>query len=100
MTHLIIIICNNGSAEDVMQEARAAGARGGTILRARGSADQNTSQFIGITIQPEKEVILIITKEEEKNDIMRSINAKLGVGTEAHAICFSLPVDGLIGVNL
>lgn len=100
MTHLVIIICNNGSAEDVMQEARAAGARGGTILRARGSADQNTSQFIGITIQPEKEVILIITKEEEKNDIMRSINAKLGVGTEAHAICFSLPVDGLIGVNL
>lgn len=100
MTHLIIIICNNGSAEDVMQEARAAGARGGTILRARGSADQNTSQFIGITIQPEKEVILIITKEKEKNDIMRSINAKLGVGTEAHAICFSLPVDGLIGVNL
>ena len=100
MTHLIIIICNNGSAEDVMQEARAAGARGGTILRARGSADQNTSQFIGITIQPEKEVILIITKEEEKNGIMRSINAKLGVGTEAHAICFSLPVDGLIGVNL
>ena len=55
---------------------------------------------MGITIQPEKEMILIIAKEEEKNTIMKNINAKLGVGSEAHAICFSLPVDGLVGVNL
>lgn len=100
MTHLLVIICNNGSADEVMNEARASGARGGTILHARGSADKDTVQFMGITIQPEKEMILIITKEEEKNIIMKNVNAKLGVGTQAHAVCFSLPVDGLIGVNL
>lgn len=100
MVHLIVIICNNGNAELVMSEAKAAGARGGTILHARGSADQNTVQFIGITIQPEKEMVLILTTDEDKNNIMKSVNVKLGPGTEAHAVCFSLPVDGLMGVQL
>lgn len=100
MNHLVIIICNNGSADEIMSVAKLAGAKGGTILHARGSADKDTVHFLGITIQPEKEMVLIITTDEEKKNIMKEVNAQLGVGTKAHAICLSLPVDGIVGVNL
>ena len=100
MNHLLVTICNNGFADEVMDVAKSVGARGGTILHARGSAEDNPLQFLGITIEPEKDVIIIIVNDETKNNIMQAIATKLGVGTKAHAVTFSMPVDGIVGINL
>ena len=99
MVHMILAICNNGFADEVMEVAKAAGAKGGTILHGRGSVQKDALKFLSITIEPEKEVVIIITGEE-KNNIMQSIAKELGVGTKAHTICLSLPVDGIAGLNL
>ena len=99
MTHLILAICNNGYADEVMEVAKKAGAKGGTILHGRGSVQKNALQFLSITIEPEKEVVMIIVSEE-KNVIMEAIATSLGVGTKAHTVCISLPVDGVAGLNL
>lgn len=100
MNHLLVTICNNGFADEVMDVAKSAGARGGTILHARGSAEDNPLQFLGITIEPEKDVVIIIVNDETKNNIMQAIATKLGIGTKAHSITFSMPVDGIVGINL
>lgn len=42
---LTCAIVNAGLADDLMHEARGVGARGGTILRARGTAHQRGQQF-------------------------------------------------------
>ena len=100
MRHLILAICNDGSADEVMSTAKEAGAQGGTIIHARGSAQKDAEHFLGITIQPEKEVIMIIVGETDKNIIMQSISQKHGVGTKDHTVAISLPVDDLVGINV
>ncbi len=99
MTHMILAICNTGFADEVMEVAKTAGAKGGTILHGRGSVQKDALQFLSITIEPEKEVVIIIAGSE-KNDIMQAIAKEMGVGTKAHTICLSLPVDGVAGLNL
>lgn len=100
MRHLILAICNSGNADEIMVTAKSAGARGGTIIHARGSAEKDVEHFLGITIQPEKDVIMIIVDEETKAPIMQAISKKHGVGTKSHAITISLPVDDVVGISI
>ena len=65
MTHMILAICNTGFADEVMEVAKTAGAKGGTILHGRGSVQKDALQFLSITIEPEKEVVIIIAGSEK-----------------------------------
>lgn len=100
MRHLILAICNSGNADDVMNTAKNAGARGGTIIHARGSAQKDAEHFLGITIQPEKDIIMIIVDDTTKTPIMQSISKYHGIGTKSHTVTISLPVDDIIGLDL
>ncbi len=97
--YVLFIITNHGFADKVMDVAKVHGARGGTILRARGSAGEDAEKFFGVSIQPEKDVVMIILKEDIKNNIMKAISSELGVQTEAHAISFALQVDATLGIS-
>lgn len=73
---MITIIVNSGYAEDVMETARKAGATGGTISHARGTAPKDQEEhFMGITIVPEKEMIYILCESEKTNDIVEAISS-------------------------
>ncbi len=95
---LIFIITNKGYADDVMASARSAKATGGTAIHAKGMGAKQAEKFFGITIQPEKEVILILAHMDVKNDIMRAVVAKHGVSKEAGSVVFSVPVSGVEGL--
>lgn len=95
---LIIAIANRGFSEEVMDAARSAKATGGTVINARGLGVKEAEKFFGITIQPEKELIMIITQHESRQCIMEAIASKAGIQTDAKAIVFSLPVNGVIGL--
>ncbi|MDL2218927.1 hypothetical protein LJC04_01115 [Ruminococcaceae bacterium OttesenSCG-928-O06] len=97
-THdLIIVVLNRGYTEEVMDVARAAGARGGTVLHARGCGLAGAEKFFGVTIQPEKEMLMILAEVENSCAIMGEIADKLGPGTDTNAISFSVPVNGVRG---
>lgn len=98
MTELIVVICNDGHADEVMDVAKKNGASGGTILHGRGSVAKNET-FFGILIQPEKELVLIIVDNSIRNNIMQAIRRDLGEMTKANALCFSLPVDATAGLS-
>ncbi|MCM1043042.1 MAG: P-II family nitrogen regulator [Corallococcus sp.] len=95
---LIIIVINGGYSDLVMRHAKEAGARGGTVLHARGTGDSEIAAMFGITIQPDKELIIIIAPENDKDAIMKAIAKGAGVNTEAQGIVFSVPVDETIGI--
>ena len=98
---LIIAIVNQGFEEEVMKAAREAGARGGTILNARGTAEsQDLVKFMGITLHPNKEVVFILTTKEARDDIMSAVKESVGLATKGAGILFSLPVSSVLGVNL
>ena len=95
---LLIAVCNQGYAEEVMQAARKAGAGGGTIVHAKGTANQYTEKFFGITLSEEKEIVLIVTRNTDRDRIMEAIKTEAGVASDAHTIVFSLPVENVAGI--
>lgn len=87
---MINVILNKGYAEDAMAAARKAGAGGGTIISARGTAKEGDSKFFGIEIVPEKELLMILVPAEKKNDILKAIS---------DLACFSKAGSGIIFCN-
>ena len=97
--HLIITIVKEGNAEKVMNAAKKNGANGGTLLKGRGIGGKNSFKFFNMTVEPEKDVILIVCKDDDKNKIMKAILDKNGANTDSQGICFSLPIDMTIGID-
>ena len=91
---LIVVVASEGQTDLVMN---AAGARGGTVLHGKGTGAKADPKFHNISIAEEKEVILIVSKSEEKSEIMRSILRKAGPDTPAKAVVFSLPTSEVAG---
>lgn len=96
---LIMAVVNRGYTDDVMEAARGAGANGGTVLHARGCGLSGAEKFFGVTIQPEKEVIMIVAHDNNTCDIMDAIAEKCGPETDAGAISFAMPVSHVRGVS-
>ena len=95
---VIFCIVNAGFSEAVMEAAREFGARGGTVIRARGTANQEAEKKFGITIQPEKEAVMILVKSEIKDAILHALYKAVGLKTPGQGIAFSLPVDNVVGI--
>ena len=96
--HLIITITNEGFAETVMTAAKKAGASGGNTINGRGLETEKIVKFLGLSIEPEKDIILILTDEEKKTPIMNEIVNACGLKTPGAGICFSIPVENAIGL--
>ena len=95
----IIAIVNSGFAEEAMEAAKACGARGGTILHGRGTISKEAEKLFNITIQPEKEILLIIAATEKVDPMLKGLYAAIGTSTNAQGIVFALPVDEAIGIG-
>lgn len=97
---LIVAIANYGYNNQVMKAAEEGGATGGTVLHGKGVGMKRAEQFMGVSLVSEKEIIFIVAKTSQKNDIMSAIMEKAGVGTKAGAIVFSLPVTSTAGLRI
>ncbi len=97
---LVVAIANKGFTDTVMDAARSAGARGGTVIHAKGTGSKKAEKFFNVSIAGEREMILIVASSDTKSAIMRSIIENAGINTEAGAITFSLPVSQVAGFPL
>lgn len=96
---LIVAVVNQGYSEDVMDIAREVGARGGTIVHSRRIGNKEVMGFWGLSIQEEKEMLLIVTKKENKVAIMQAIAKNCGMHSKAKGIVLSLPIDSVLGLD-
>ncbi|MCR5326180.1 MAG: hypothetical protein K6E37_05445 [Bacteroidales bacterium] len=90
---LIVCIVNAGFSQNVAEAARKAGARGGSVVKGRGTANPEAEEFFNISIQPNKEVVLILVSSDIKDNVMRAIYKDSGFTTDGQGIAFSLPVS-------
>lgn len=95
----IIAVVNQGYSQEIMNAARPMGASGGTVFHSRRIGSEEAMKFWGISIQEEREVILILAKKEKKKAIMQAISSRFGMQSEANGVVMSLPVDEMIGLN-
>ena len=95
----IFCIVNSGYSELVMDAAKKFGARGGTVINARGTASKEAETFFHITIEPEKEIVMILVPANIKDDVMHALYKEVGLDTAGQGIAFSMPVDGVAGLS-
>lgn len=95
---MILCIVNAGFSEAVMDAAKRIGARGGTVLSARGTAAKEAERTFGITIQPEKEIVLILVPSALRDQILHAVYQSVGLDTPGQGIAFALPVDSTVGL--
>lgn len=96
---MILCVVNAGFSELVMDAAREEGARGGTVIHARGTANKEAEQFFHIAIQPDKEIVIILVTAEIKDKVLHAIYKNAGLKSEGSGIAFSLPVDDVVGIS-
>ena len=97
---VIFAIVNAGFADEAMDVAREQGARGGTILNARGVAREHEAAFFGITVHPEKEILMLVVEKSVRNNILNALYTQMGMDKKAQGIVFSLPVSDVAGLAL
>lgn len=96
---VVVTVINQGYTNLVMNAARQVGARGGTVLNARGIAREEVEKFLGISIQAEKEVVFMVVDSAARRDVMEAISETAGLKTPGKGIVFSLPVSQAIGLS-
>jgi len=93
----IFVLVNQGFTDVVMTAAIKKGARGGTIINARGGADTEASKNYGVVITPDKELMLILVESKVKEAVIKEIYNVAGIETKAMALIGSIPADNVIG---
>lgn len=96
---IIYVIVDKGKGEDVIDAANKAGARGGTILNARGAGIHEVQKLFSMEIEPEKEEVFIITETSLKDGIIESIKNDLKIDEPGNGILFVMDVNEAYGLN-
>ena len=96
---MILCIVNAGFSGEVMDAAREAGAGGGTVIHARGTANKEAESLFHITIQPDKDVVMMLVPADIKDKVLHAIYRSAGLKTEGQGIAFSLAVDDAVGLR-
>ncbi len=96
---LITAIVEKGNAEDVVDAAALAGAKGGTILGARGSGVHEQTKVFSINIEPEKEIVMILAQNESVEAIVEKINEKMNIDEPGKGIVYVQDVNRAYGVH-
>lgn len=95
----IFTIVNKGMANYVVDASLEAGARGGTILNARGSGSTQTKHVFDIEIDPEKEIVLTIVEKEKVETVVDAIRTTAELEKDGLGILFVVPLDQTFGIK-
>ena len=94
----IMVIVDRGKAEKVIDAATEAGSKGGTVINARGSGIHETSRLFFMEIEPEKEIVLIISDKDAAETIIASIREKMEIDKPGKGIIFVQEVSRAYGL--
>lgn len=93
----IITVMDKGRSKECIKSARAAGAKGGTLIHGRG-AGIPTDFYFPLVIEPQKDIVMIITTKDKLSTIRERIFSDLELGKAGHGIIFTLPISRTSGL--
>jgi len=98
MYNLITVVVDKGLAEDVIDAANKAGAKGGTIINARGSGIHESGKILSMEIEPEKEIVLILSESDTTESIVSAIRDAIKIDEPGNGILFVQDVNKTYGI--
>ena len=99
MYKAIYTVVDKGKADEVIEAANSAGARGGTIIHARGAGIHEAQKLFGLEIEPEKEEVLVITKDDIADAVVQAIRIKLRIDEPGTGIIFVVDIQEVYGLR-
>lgn len=94
----LTVVVDRGMAEEVMDIARQAGVKGGTILHGRGTGAEFTAKLLGMEIEPEKELVMILLPQELTAQVADDLKSGLQLDAPGKGILFVEPVTEVRGL--
>lgn len=95
---LIVTIVNKGFSEDVVEAAKAAGAEGGTIINGRGKGIHENAKLFGLSIEPEKEIVLTLIDKAKTVQVLSAISDAVELNKPSKGIAFVINVEKTVGI--
>lgn len=95
----VVTIVERGKADTIVKEAKKKGASGATILYARGTGEVEALKFFNMSIQSQKEAIIMLVEEEKFEEVYKAIIESGNLKKPGTGICFTLPVNHLVGLH-
>ena len=95
---LIVSIVQKGWGSTVLEASVKAGARGGTVLMGRGAGINEQEKIFGMSIEPEKEIILTVAYPDQVERILDEIVKTAELNQTGRGIAFVVPVDRVVGI--
>lgn len=95
---LIVTIVRKGWGSTVLEASVKAGARGGTVIFGRGAGINEQEKIFGMSIEPEKEIVLTVVYEARVQTVLDAIVAAAELNDTGRGIAFVLPVQQVVGV--
>lgn len=93
-----LAIVDRVKAEDVIDAATKAGSKGGTIINGRGSGIHETKKLFLMDIEPEKEIVIILSEVDLTEAIVSSIRTHLRIDEPGNGIIFVQDVNKTYGI--
>lgn len=95
--NLITCVVQRGRADAVVDAALDAGAEGATIYYGRGRGVREKIGILGRFIKPEKEVVLIIVRQEETDHVFDAVVVAAELEQPGKGFAFLHSLDRAIG---
>ena len=96
---VIWVSVDAGYSDEVIDAASEAGAKGGTVRKGRQRNSERVQDHLGLSLQEERDFVLMVVPKEKKADIMTAIGKACGLCSQSHGILLSLPVDEVMGLE-
>ena len=96
---MIQVICQDGYSEDIMAVARRAGAKGGTVVNARGTSTEQDVKFFVSPLVPEKEILMIVMEKSRAEAVRKAISQMEILNKKGMGIMFSVPVRDFVNLG-
>ena len=94
----IFTIVDKGLSDDVLEAAKSVGATGGTVIHGRGSGSHEKAKLFNIEIEPEKDIVLILSTIDKTEKIVNSIRRNMNIDEPGTGIIFVLDVNRTSGL--
>ncbi len=96
---MIVAVINKGYSDYVIDASRDAGATGATVLTGRSSLRKDDELFNGVSLQEEKDIILILVKKSIRKKVMQEISNRTHLQEKGNGVCFCIPVNNVNGLT-
>jgi nitrogen regulatory protein PII len=95
---VIVSIVRKGWGSSILQASVKAGARGGTVFLGRGVGVHEHETIFGMSIEPEKEILLTLVPTEQVDGILAEIVRAAELDAAGHGMAFVVPVSEVVGI--